>query len=437
MDIHERQSDAPAERWRGFQFSTLVVCVLGILGNVSSLVVLIRHLKEIAGSRLLLALAVADLGVVISVASRTLAYVTYNNNWLAHVLDWWFLYCYYCSIYLTVLLSLDMYLHTAKSLLLRKIDYHRILKRAILSVFGIMLLITLPHLLGNFVYYHHGSHTARAEMCPSRKFCNNITIPTGLRPAFCNRNLNVTSLTQSERDVFKRHMEELCELAREHNYVYNEQACRGQPIAVSAVKFKPSMTILYRVVKTQIVVGSHRGIEVIMYQAEICEVDVSAMKYDHDFVKAVYLGIDLPLRYVIPCCLLALINILLVRSVRKAQRRHSEISQTASTSLLNLPVLRSAIGIVFIFLLCHTGGVGLFVLNVLRAFSIRNEGYIGTGTHVFIEEGMATMGLEMRYSALLLAAVNSSVNIVLCCFFLPTFRKQWKLFSYVVGKGKM
>ncbi len=85
MDIHERQSTAPAERWRGFQFSTLVICVLGILGNASSLVVLIRHLKEIAGSRLLLALAVADLGVVISVASRTLAYVTYNNNWLTEV----------------------------------------------------------------------------------------------------------------------------------------------------------------------------------------------------------------------------------------------------------------------------------------------------------------------------------------------------------------
>ncbi len=80
MDIHERQSSAPLEKWRTFQFSTLVVCVLGILGNVSSLVVLKRHLKEIAGSRLLLALAVADLGVVTSVASRTLAYATYGNT---------------------------------------------------------------------------------------------------------------------------------------------------------------------------------------------------------------------------------------------------------------------------------------------------------------------------------------------------------------------
>ncbi len=231
------------------------------------------------------------------------------------------------------------------------------------------------------------------------------------------------SLSQSEQDVHERLMEELCDLAKKHNYAY--MACRGQPISVSVAKFSPNLNILYNMD------NSYQT----PYGAKLCIVDVSAMKYDPDFVKAVYLGIDLPLRYVIPCCLLALINILLVRSVRKAQRRHSEISQTASTSLLNLPVLRSTVGIVFVFLICHTGGVGLFVLNVLREFSKHNEGYIGTGVNVFIEETMATMGLEMRYSALLLAAINSSVNIVLYCFFLPTFRKQWNLI-FVVRCGE-
>ncbi len=175
MDIHEKQSLAPGERWRGFQFSTLVLCVLGILGNVSSLIVLFRHLNQIAGSRLLLALAVADLGVVTSIASRTLSYVTHGNNWLAQVLDWWFLYCYYCSIYLTVLLSIDRYLHTAKSMLLLRINYNRILKRAILAVFAVMLVITLPHLLGSLVKYHHGSHTARATWCPPRRVCDQVS----------------------------------------------------------------------------------------------------------------------------------------------------------------------------------------------------------------------------------------------------------------------
>ncbi len=373
MDIHERQSDAPAESWKGFQFSTLVVCILGILGNVSSLVVLIRHLEEIAGFRLLVALAVADLGVVISVASHTLAIVTYNN-WLTQVLDWWFLYCYYCSIYMTVLLSLDRYLHTALSMLLWKIDYHHLLKRAIVSVFVILLLITLPHFLGNFVHYQQGSNIARANRCPSREACNSTTIPTSRELGFCGPNRNATSLTQSELDVHKRLMEELCDMAKKH--IFEKEACRAKTVSVS--NSRPNSVLVWICYNIHDYAGT-------LQRADICKVGVSAMKCDPDFVKAVYLGIDLPLRYVIPCCLLAVINILLVRSVRKAQRRHRDISKTASTSLLNLPVLRSAVGIVFVLLICHTGAVGLFVLNVLRAFIKHNDGCIGTGVNVFIK----------------------------------------------------
>ncbi len=226
MDIHERQSDAPAERWRAFQFSTPVVCVLGILGNVSSLVVLSRQLKKIAGSRLLVALAVADLGVVTSVASRILSYVTFSNNWLTHVLDWWFLYCYYCSIYLTILLSLDRYLHTAKSMWLRTVDYHRILKREIYSVFAIMLLVTLPHLLGNFIQYHHGSHSARVDRCPGHAFCNSLVTLAGEYLKYCSHNQNIKSVTQSGslQDVYSRLANEVCSLAKKHDY--KGDACR-------------------------------------------------------------------------------------------------------------------------------------------------------------------------------------------------------------------
>ncbi len=177
MDIHERQSGASPERWKAFHFSTLAVCVLGALGNVSSLVVLKRHLSEIAGSRLLLALAVADLGVVSAIAFRTLSYFTYGNSQLTQVLEWWFLYCYYSSIYLTILLSLDRYLHTAKPMLLRKVHYKKILKRAIVGVFGVMLIISLPHLLGTFVRYFYGSHLVKFSACNPRMlthqdFCN-------------------------------------------------------------------------------------------------------------------------------------------------------------------------------------------------------------------------------------------------------------------------
>ncbi len=173
MDIDERQSNASPERWKAFHFSTLLVCFLGVLGNVSSLVVLKRHLSEIAGSRLLLALAVADLGVVSAIASRTLSYVTYGNSQLTQVLEWWFLYWYYCSIYMTVFLSLDRYLHTSKSMFLRKINYKKFLKRAILAMFVIVLLISLPHLLGSCVQYFYGFHLVRIKACPIHlNLCN-------------------------------------------------------------------------------------------------------------------------------------------------------------------------------------------------------------------------------------------------------------------------
>ncbi len=415
MDVHERQSSAPAERWRAFQFSTLVLCALGILGNASSLIVLMRHLKDIAGSRLLLALAVADLGVVTSVASRILAYATYGNNELTQVIDWWFIYSYYCSIYFTVLLSFDRYVHTAKSMLLLRIDYHRLLKRTILAVLCVMVFTTLPHLLGNFVRYHHGSHTARADFCPSVEFCNSTFIPHGPKLKFCDRGRNETSLSPAEKKVYKQLANELCE--QERNDTVEWWQCHIPPVSVAASKSKFPISALFQF--DYYLSAVHAPV------VTICSVGASAMKYDPEFVKAVYLGIDLPLRYVIPCCALAFVNIALVVAVRRAQQRHSDITQTAKKSLVSLPALRSALGIVFVFLACHTGGAGLFVINVFCAFANPNKGFLSTTVNVFVEDSIATRGLEMKYSAMLLAVVNSSINVALYCLFLPAFRKCW------------
>ncbi len=416
MDIHERQSSAPAERWRAFQFSMLVVCVLGVLGNTSSLVVLARYLQEIAGSRLLLALAVADLGVVTSVASRTLAYSTYGNTQLTQVIDWWFIFCYYCSVYFTVLLSLDRYLHTAKPMLLLRLNYHLLLKRVILVVFGVMLVITLPHLLGNFVEYHHSSHTARADFCPPKEFCNSTSIPDTHHLSFCDQHRKQKSLSLTEEQVYTQLKSKMC--AQDMNYTVYKK-CHIPAVSIPATKFKPSINALFQFV--------HFGVKLKRrLKVTVCSVAATAMKYDPDFVKAVYLGLDLPLRYAIPCCTLAVLNIALVVTVRRAQQRHSDISQTVKKSLLRLPALRSALGIVFVFLICHTGGAGLFVLRAFRVFARPSKGLVGTTVNVFMGDSMANTGLEMKYSALLLAAVNSSINIVIYCLFLPSFRRRWK-----------
>ena len=422
MDIDERQSNASPEKWKAFHFSTLVVCVLGVIGNVSSLVVLKRHLKEIAGSRLLLALAVADFGVVSAIAFRTLSYVTYGNSQLTQILEWWFLYCYYCSIYLTILLSLDRYLHTAKSMLLRTINYKKILKRTILAVFAVMLLISLPHLLGTCVRYFYGTNLVRIRACAKdqnftlQHLCNLSSSHWEVQvcgdTVFPDRNVSYSGLGEYQAVV-----DTMC--SQFTNRTFCGWDCECQLVSVSSVKFRApyfaEIDYDVRQVRRKIPKNSLR----------VCSFDMKTMRYDPDFVKAVYLGIDLPLRYAIPCLILFVLNVCLVVSVRKANQRHSEITKTAKTSLFNLPVLRSVVGIVFVFLGCHTGGIGLFIVDVYRVFEESHGTGLGTTVNVFLGEDRATRGIEMKGSAFLLAAVNSAINILLYCFFLPAFRQKW------------
>ncbi len=274
-----------------------------------------------------------------------------------------------------------------------------------------MLVITLPHLLGIFVHYHHGYHTAKGVSCPSVEFCNSTSIPRGRLLNFCSQDRKI-SLSCLEQQAYNELKKKVCLQTMEQDHKTNRYECHIQPVFLSQGKFNPSMNVLFQFQYTPPIV-------------RVCNAGARKMKYDPDFLKTVYLGIDLPLRYAIPCCALIFINVALVVTLRKVQQRHSNISQTATQSLFNLPALRNALGISFAFLICHTGGAGLFVLNVPRAFVGRSKGIVGTTANVFVEDSTATKELEMKYSALLLAALNSSVNIVLFCFFLPTFRNHW------------
>ncbi len=325
------------------------------------------------------------------------------------MLDWWFLYCYYCSVYITVLLSLDRYLHTAKAMMLLRINYSRILKRAILGIFAVMLVVTLPHLLGSFVWYYHGSHMASVPYdCPPDNYCNS---PPSDTIAYCN--LPQGNMSSSDlMAAYSALKNDVCDQANRSIY----RGCAGEVRYVRANSLIPTINVLF---------------EFYHSWESICTITVAPknlMRHDPVFVKAVYLGVDLPFRYIIPSLALVVLNIALVRSVLKAQQSHSDIRQTSKKSLLDLPVLRSALGIVFVFLICHTGGAGLFALDLLRALANSVAGAMGTTLNVFLDPDSATQGLEMKYIAFLLAAVNSAINIVLYCFFLPTFRRRWASF---------
>ncbi len=430
MDIDERQSNASPERWKAFHFSTLVVCVLGVLGNFSSLIVLKRHLNEIAGSRLLLALAVADLGVVSAIAFRTLSYVTNRNSQLTQVLEWWFLYCYYCSIYLTVLLCLDRYIQSAKPKFFLKFNYKKILKRATGSVFAVMLVISLPYLLGTYVRYFYGSNLVRIRACAKdrnftrQNFCNLSSSQWKIH--VCGDTFSAgQSISYSDLREYQALVDTMC---REFtNRTQCSQDCDCQLLSVSTIKFK----MLYYAEINFVV--EHAILKNTLY---VCSLDTRTMRYDPDFVKAVYLGIDLPLRYVIPCLVLAVLNVYLVVTLQKVTRRQSEIGNTSRTPLFKLPAMRSVIGIVSVLLGCHTGGIGLFILDVFRVFG-KDQGLgLRTTENVFLSEERATWGLGMKGSAFLLASVNSAVNILLYCFFLPTFREKWVLFFSFTWKPR-
>ncbi len=328
----------------------MVVCGLGFIGNVSSLFVLLRHQKDVAGSRLLLALGVADLGVILSITWRTVAYVTSGYSQQTATAEWVCLYWYYCSIYFTIFLSLDRCLSSAYPMLLLKVNYTGIQKRLLVSAFPVMFLITLPHLLGFTVTYHHGSHSIEAPIIKKSQkyaFCDFLSHNESSdnevlwTVAQCGNTNGSQNLSTSEV-LSLRHIPQLlntwCNSTTEtKSSIY---------IRIPAAKFRPNLVSRLRFG----VRYSDGTKEIAGVFLTICNSTRSSMRHDPDFVKAVYLGVDLSFRYVIPCLALIVINIRLLVAVYKAQKRHKRIiGDTTPVSLLDLPVLKSVGAIVLVF----------------------------------------------------------------------------------------
>ncbi len=424
MDMPEWMSGTSPAVWKALRFSTLTVCVIGILGNISSVAVLGRHLSEIPGSRVLLALGIADLGVVTAVAAHILAYIVYGYSKLTRVLEWLFLYFYYCSIYLTILLSLDRYMQSAKSMLLLKINYKRILKRVILSLFSVMLIVTVPHLLGNMIKYHHRPHVISSFICKTRNMrymCEHTKNESSqellLREPRFLKFMTQACALGAEEDQYpmaKRALGILQLVCRREEKTNYSSMCDHLPATIPAPKFSASVAITF-----------------IFDDLHICYNKADFMRHDPDFVKALYLGVDLPLRYIIPCVILGVINILLVLAVRRAQIQHAEITGEARVSLLKLPILKTVVMIVFVFLICHAGGSAIYILDVARAFRGRSKVggmHLGhTWFNIFLGDSTHTHALVFKQLGFLFASINSAVNIAVYCLFLPVFRGFWKI----------
>ena len=162
------------------------------------------------------------------------------------------------------------------------------------------------------------------------------------------------------------------------------------------------------------------------------------MRHDSDFVKALYLGVDLSLRYVIPCITLAIVNIHLVLAVRRAHIQHAEITGTARVSLLKLPILKTVATIGFVFMICHTGGSAIFIMDIVHTFAstVTLGRYLHSETNILLDATVHRRVLVFKHLGYFLAALNSSINVLVYCAFLPVFRSHWKgLYWPGIGKG--
>ncbi len=428
MDIPEWMSHTSPIVWKALRFSTVVVCTFGILGNVSSVAVLRRHFSDIPGARLLLTLGIADLGVATAVTMQILAYVAYGYSELTKVLEWWFLYCYYCSIYVTVFVSVDRFLQTAKPLLLLKINYRRIQRIVISAIFGASLVVSLPHLLGGFIKYYHQPHLVRFVGCDVIKTtCDNwerrASTEDSIYVYTCSKESQERvdlsyALNYTEAKRYINVIQAACSFQKEADYTI----CY-RPVSVPAAKFDISM-----------IIGVDTSSEV-----DVCNSTEDYMRHDSEFVKAVYLGVDLPLRYAIPVIALAITNICLVLAVRRAQNKHADITRTARVSLFNLPVLKSVAAIVFVFLICHTAGSAIFIMNIVHPLLGRT--YLAmlehSQTNTLLHSDTHRKTLVFKHLGLLLASVNSSINVVVYCCFLPIFRHIWKIYWCKITKEEI
>ncbi len=427
MDIHERQSAEPDHTWQLLNFFTVAVCALGFIGNLSALTILVPHRKEIAGSRLLLTLAIADLGVVLAIALRTLAYVTYGYGQLTLTAEWVFLYWYYCSIYMTVFLSLDRCLSSANSMLLLKIDYSLLQKKIIVVIFSVAFLITLPHLLGNTVTYHYGSHTLRGYCSGAFDVCNIWLNESSVKHVpwklVSDRKEQIFTKVQTLKSWYHDFARLLDGWCVRHMFTTDANKSVCKPFQIPAPKFVPHLVANLGFWGA----GSNNRWNITRIEISVSNSMVGMMRHDPDFVKAVYLGIDLLMRYVIPLIALLVINMRLLVAVCRAQKRHKRIiGDTSPVSLFDLPVLKSVAAIAVVFVICHTGGMGMYVTDIMRAFAGESLGDVTGGIATFLDERSATDALRFRYTAYLLAAVNSSINILIYCLYLPAFRQYWK-----------
>ncbi len=417
----------------------ILVCVLGCVGNISSFLVLIRHRNDIPASRILVGLTAADTGLLLSlIANAIVGIVGFqgiipHGAALLHTKDVYEFF-YICSIYMTVVVSVDRYLVTSRPLMMRRLNHKALQWRvqlvvAIISVFMVLPETVSPyvdmerctqHVINPDTDYVHSSITEK--LCQHTGFLEPPELTYVNRGFPKNRCLVCYSRLNVETDNTKHFF---------HNGPCNSHQCATpDDFRILAPLLSFFCNNVKRVYPAAGTTGNHtlleRGNVEMCYHYNITgndqhwdinvleEPSKYTLRDNREYQRSYSLGVVFPFRYAIPVLCLIFTSVSLVRAVRKATRNQRSLATHSAVNrrmLASTNMLKIVLTVTGMFILSHTLGLGCYLGTIIYSFG--SEYGINATVYVLCPIGG------------LVTAINSSVNVVVYCFFLKQFRDRW------------
>ncbi len=392
----------------GLRIVTIIICVLGIVGNSVSIALLKKNRKSIPASVLLMGLAVADL-LLVTCNFLILTILHHYRTQEYTFADWLFVYLYYCSIYMTVAIAINRYLAITRPFLMLKMDQSRLQCHAVCAVYVIMVLICLPFLVA---IYHQSPALGSV-------YINDQVMAKleDLRQLLCSGNnsfllANLTVTSPHHLNASYQH-----EIIVHHTGGVSYEDDRAL-LHLLEVVCNSSMETGDRGYHSSIA-GHQQG-----YSYDLEDLNnryvikafpgYKALWADTSYTRGYYIGVDFPLRYVIPLLLLAFTNIRLLQAVYRSRKSSGELQRQGGGQRQSMNAVKSVTAILTVFIVCQTLGMGMFVRYVLDNDQV----------DVIYQSmaGIIAINMESRLTTFVIA-VNSSVNCLIYCAFLPQFRR--------------
>ncbi len=386
--------------------------ILGIIVNISSFLVLVRNRDGIPVSRVLLGLTVADTGVLVSVFA-----LSFRVYWWGTSLASAFTanrYFYFCSIYITVLLSLDRYVVTSRPLLVRRINHKKLQWRLVASVFVVAIPLVVPQFLSYTLYFDGCTHHTIFEREP-----HNETQAGKFLEVLCNK--SVQCELDTNNDTWWETLRLSGNLSSPEATSCDELEplrrfyCEGDQTTFDGKKFtrRKEFEMCYVYLVTYLRNDTTIEIKHVLFHLPLLW--NPRFKYGYTVLVVLFL------RYILPTSILFYVNIRLVQIVRAARHQHSALVnrelQEEGTHAQNTGILKMVIVVVGIFLLLHLLALAedmWFLIGVSIA---------GPNYHSSFLNNFGTLTAILVTACL--SGVNSTVNVGIYCFFLPQFRKKW------------